>query len=117
LYDPSRISLKAAGEFLKENLNVAAQYSDFASAADVDTSAEIANGTGALVRDGLKKLAVYRDSQGQLHKHSAVCPHLGCIVDWNAGENTWDCPCHGSRFDPYGKVLNGPSTIDLEPAE
>jgi len=116
LYDPSRISLKAAGEFLKENLNVAAQYSNFASAADVDTFAEIANGTGALVRDGLKKLAVYRDSQGQLHKRSAVCPHLGCIVDWNAGENTWDCPCHGSRFDPYGKVLNGPSTIDLEPA-
>jgi glycine/D-amino acid oxidase-like deaminating enzyme/nitrite reductase/ring-hydroxylating ferredoxin subunit len=116
LYDPSRISLKATTEFIKENLNVASQYSDFATAADVDSPAEIPSGTGALIRHGLTKLAVYRDNQGQLHTYSAVCPHLGCIVDWNSAEKTWDCPCHGSRFDPYGKVLNGPSIADLEPA-
>jgi glycine/D-amino acid oxidase-like deaminating enzyme/nitrite reductase/ring-hydroxylating ferredoxin subunit len=117
LYDPSRISLKAAPEFAKENLNVAAQYGDYATAGDVDRVREIAAGTGALIRQGLKKVAVYRDSHGELHQCSAICPHLGCIVDWNSAEKTWDCPCHGSRFDPYGTVLNGPANTGLGPAE
>jgi glycine/D-amino acid oxidase-like deaminating enzyme/nitrite reductase/ring-hydroxylating ferredoxin subunit len=117
LYDPSRISLRAAPEFAKENLNVVAQYRDYATAGDVHQVREIAPGTGALIRNGLKKVAAYRDSNGELHKCSAICPHLGCIVDWNSTENTWDCPCHGSRFDPYGKVLNGPANTGLGPAE
>ena len=62
-------------------------------------------------------MAVYRDSRGALHKCSAVCPHLGCIVDWNVTEKTWDCPCHGSRFDTHGKVLNGPANTDLAPPD
>lgn len=115
LYDPSRISLRATPEFVRENLNVLAQYSDYATAGNIGEAREIAAGTGALVGRGLKKLAVYRDSQGSLHKCSAVCPHLGCIVAWNDAEKTWDCPCHGSRFDPYGKVLNGPANVDLQP--
>jgi Rieske Fe-S protein len=47
------------------------------------------------------------------HTRSAVCPHLGCIVDWNHAERTWDCPCHGSRFDGHGRVINGPANRDL----
>jgi glycine/D-amino acid oxidase-like deaminating enzyme/nitrite reductase/ring-hydroxylating ferredoxin subunit len=117
LYDPSRISLKAAAEFVKENLNVMAQYRDYATGGDVDAVGEIARGTGALIRDGLKKVAAYRDSHGELHKCSAVCPHLGCIVDWNPTEKSWDCPCHGSRFDLRGKVLNGPALAGLASAE
>ena len=62
---------------------------------------------------GLTKHAVYRDDQGRLHTVSAVCTHMGCIVGWNPTESTWDCPCHGSRFDPYGKVVNGPAIDDL----
>jgi Rieske Fe-S protein len=65
------------------------------------------------MRDGFKKFAVYRDDDGALHIRSAVCPHLYCIVDWNSVEETWDCPCHGSRFDRYGKVINGPAAADL----
>jgi len=114
LYDPSRISLRAAPEFARENLNFLAQYSDYATPGDLDQVQEIPAGTGALVRQELKKLAVYRDSDGSLHKCSAVCPHLACIVAWNDAEKTWDCPCHGSRFDPYGKVLNGPANADLQ---
>ncbi len=106
LYDPARISLRAAPEFVTENLNVAAQYGDYATGGDVEALRDIAAGTGALIRNGLKKVAAYRDSDGALHQCSAVCPHLGCIVDWNSAEKTWGCPCHGSRFDPYGKVLN-----------
>jgi Rieske Fe-S protein len=60
---------------------------------------------------------VYRDADGQLHELSAVCPHLGCIVHWNAVEKTWDCPCHGSRFAAQGRVINGPANRDLAPAE
>ncbi|HUP20502.1 MAG TPA: FAD-dependent oxidoreductase, partial [Gemmatimonadota bacterium] len=100
LYDPGRISLRAAGEFARENLNVAAQYADLVTGGDVGGVDEIAPGTGAIVREGLKKLAVYRDPDGELHRRSAVCPHLGCVVEWNPVETTWDCPCHGSRFDP-----------------
>jgi Rieske Fe-S protein len=74
---------------------------------------DIAAGDGAVVRDGLKKLAVYRDSYGALHQFSAVCPHLGCIVQWNSVERTWDCPCHGSRFDKLGTVINGPANHNL----
>jgi glycine/D-amino acid oxidase-like deaminating enzyme/nitrite reductase/ring-hydroxylating ferredoxin subunit len=115
LYDPSRVSLKAAPEFAKENLNVAAQYRDYVTGGDVETVRDIARGTGAVIREGLKKVAVYRDSNGELHKHSALCPHLGCIVEWNSTEKTWDCPCHGSRFDSHGKVLNGPAISGLGP--
>ena len=117
LYDPARISLRAAPRFAKENLNAAAQYGDYATAGDVDRVGDIARGTGAVMRDGLKKVAVYRDSEGALHTCSAICPHLGGIVNWNSAETTWDCPCHGSRFDPYGKVLNGPANTGLGPAE
>ena len=75
-------------------------------------------------RDGRKntyavnfdKLAAYRDEKGALHVCQARCPHLGCVVHWNPAEVTWDCPCHGSRFDPYGKVINGPANRDLAPA-
>jgi glycine/D-amino acid oxidase-like deaminating enzyme/nitrite reductase/ring-hydroxylating ferredoxin subunit len=117
LYDPGRKSLRAAAEFARENLNVAAQYMDYATGGDVDSPDEIPEKGGAVVRRGLKKLAVYRGPDGELHVMSAVCPHLGCVVAWNSEEHTWDCPCHGSRFDAYGHVLNGPAVSALEPAE
>ncbi|BCA56061.1 2Fe-2S ferredoxin [Nitrospira sp. KM1] len=117
LYDPSRISLMAAGDFAKENLNVIAQFGSYGTPGDIDQTRELLRGSGALIRRGLKKVAVYRDSHGTLHRCSAVCPHLGCIVQWNGTEKTWDCPCHGSRFDPYGKVLNGPANADLSAAD
>ena len=109
LYDPSRILLRATPEFAKENLNAVAQFGDYVTSGDVDDVRKIARGTGAVIRQGLKKVAVYRDTHGVLHERSAVCPHLGCIVDWNSTERTWDCPCHGSRFDTSGKVVNGPA--------
>ena len=60
------------------------------------------------------KAAVYRDDEGRLHSVSPVCTHMGCLVDWNDGDRGWDCHCHGSRFDPDGRVLRGPAKEDLE---
>jgi Rieske Fe-S protein len=65
------------------------------------------------VRRGLSQHAVYRDLGGELHEMSARCPHPGCLVDWNHAERTWDCPCHGSRFDAIGKVISGPANTGL----
>ena len=117
LYDPSRIRAGAVGAFLKENLNVAAQFGAYVTPGEVSSLDEITPNTGAVVREGLKKVAVFRDEAGEIHKRSAVCPHLGCIVGWNKAASTWDCPCHGSRFDAYGRVVNGPASKDLEPVD
>jgi Rieske Fe-S protein len=77
---------------------------------------EIEPGEGGLVESGDQKLAVYRDDQGGVTVLSARCTHMGCTVKWNAAEKTWDCPCHGSRFAPTGRVLNGPAERPLPPS-
>ena len=69
------------------------------------------------MRDGLSTRAVYRDPEGELHELSAVCTHLGCLVQWNSGEKSWDCPCHGSRFAIDGVVLHGPANTPLRAVE
>jgi Rieske Fe-S protein len=84
---------------------------------DVASVDEIAKGSGAIVRRGLTKVAVYRDEDGKLHERSAVCPHLGCIVQWNPAEGSWDCPCHGSRFNKTGDAINGPANSPLSKLE
>ena len=113
LYDPSRVEIRAAPRYVRENLNVAEQYADWFTAGDVESEEEIPVGAGAVIKRGRKKFAVYRDEHGEVHVRSAVCPHLSGIVDWNSAEKSWDCPCHGSRFDPYGRVINGPAISDL----
>jgi glycine/D-amino acid oxidase-like deaminating enzyme/nitrite reductase/ring-hydroxylating ferredoxin subunit len=116
LYSPSRLSFSGGAEFLKQNLNVAAQYADWVKPATFENAEQLKWGEGGIVRWGLAKLACYRDEAGNLHERSAVCVHLGCLVRWNAFERSWDCPCHGSRFDTEGRVVNGPANKDLEPA-
>jgi Rieske Fe-S protein len=114
LYDPSRVRTGAAVEWVKENLNVALQYASWLTPGEVSTIDQIAPNTGAVIVEEGRKLAVFRDERGEVHKRSAVCPHLGCIVAWNPAASSWDCPCHGSRFDKFGAVFNGPSPRDLE---
>lgn len=113
LYDPSRKTVRAAGAFLRENANVAAQYFDWLGRGDVASVADIAPGSGAIVRKGAKLIAVYRDEIGVCHPRSAACTHLGGVVTWNPTEKSWDCPCHGARFSALGRVLNGPAQHDL----
>jgi Rieske Fe-S protein len=114
LYDPSRRTLRALPEFARENLNVAAQYAALFTGGEVESADAVRPGEGAIVGRGTAKVAVYRDPSGTLHERSAVCVHLGCIVAWNDAEKTWDCPCHGSRFDADGRVFQGPANRDLD---
>jgi glycine/D-amino acid oxidase-like deaminating enzyme/nitrite reductase/ring-hydroxylating ferredoxin subunit len=116
LYDPARVRTGATMEWVKENLNVALQYKDWLTGGDVKSIDQITPNNGAVVVESGRKIAVYRDERGEIHRRSAVCPHLGCIVGWNAAASSWDCPCHGSRFDRFGAVFNGPSPKDLDPA-
>jgi glycine/D-amino acid oxidase-like deaminating enzyme/nitrite reductase/ring-hydroxylating ferredoxin subunit len=115
MYDPARKATGAALQYAKENLNVAGQLLKHFAGDGVRSVDEIPRDSGAVIRKGLGKTAVYRDLAGHLHRMSATCPHLGCVVDWNQAERTWDCPCHGSRFDAIGKPISGPANSPLAP--
>src|SRR4030095_15894461 len=114
LYDPKRVTLRAAPKFIKEGLDTALQYIDIITPPEVSAESAISPGTGAIMSIGLNKTAVYKDENGRVHKFSALCPHLKCVIEWNASEKTWDCPCHGSRFDAMGNVINGPALGNLK---
>ncbi len=117
LYSPSRVRLRSLPEYASENINVAGQYSDYITAGDIKSESELQPGEGAIIREGVSKIAVRRDENGNIHRRSAVCPHLGCIVAWNSTERTWDCPCHGSRFSAEGRVYQGPANSDLSESD
>jgi len=117
LYSPSRQMTSTITEYLTHNAKVQFQYKEWVTGSDVKDIEDIPCGHGAVMRKGLTKEAVYKDENGNVFKCSAVCPHLGAIVNWNSTEKSWDCPAHGSRFDPYGRVLNGPANKNLTPHE
>ena len=114
IYSPSRITLKTSSDYLQEVGNMVAQYGDWFSKADIKNVDDLKPGEGGIMSSGFKKIAVYCDEENNLHTCSAVCPHLGAILQWNADEKTFDCPMHGSRFTTEGKVINGPATSDLK---
>jgi glycine/D-amino acid oxidase-like deaminating enzyme/nitrite reductase/ring-hydroxylating ferredoxin subunit len=113
VYAPDRSHLHSLGALVKEAAHSAAPYLGWLRPGEVHSLDEIPHGQGAVIRRGLHLVAAYRDPSGACHLRSATCPHLRGVVHWNPGEQTWDCPCHGSRFDPYGRVMNGPATTDL----
>ena len=113
LYDPSRKTLRTAPAYAKEAIRTVAQYADWITPGDVRSADDVPRDSGAVLKEGLAPVAIYRDPDGTLHRLSAVCVHLGCLVRWNATERTWDCPCHGSRYDRFGTVINGPANSNL----
>ena len=115
LYEPSRKSLRASPTWASEALRTAAQYTDWVTPGDVRSTDDIPADSGAVLVEGLSRIAAYREPDGTLHRVSAVCTHLGCVVRWNDSERTWDCPCHGSRYDRFGTVITGPANANLEP--
>lgn len=120
VFSPARLGpLAGAITAGHENLSVAWRFAaDRVRALDPRPPAcDVPADSGRILSSGLRPLAVYKDPTGELHVLSARCPHLGCIVQWNDLEKTWDCPCHGGRFHRTGKVLYGPPTRDLERIE
>jgi glycine/D-amino acid oxidase-like deaminating enzyme/nitrite reductase/ring-hydroxylating ferredoxin subunit len=119
LYDPHRLTVKeSASTFAKENAKIAAKwFGDRIRHPQQKSVSELQPGEACVEGIGLDQVAAYKDETGVVHAVSAVCTHLGCIVNWNPAEKTWDCPCHGSRFDTQGGVLQGPATKDLERKE
>lgn len=117
IYDPARRTLKAIGEFVKENATAAKNFVEYLSPGERKSLEEILPGEGAIIRSGLSKIAAFRSETGVLHQCSAACPHLGCHVQWNSFERCWDCPCHGSQFAPDGAPLNGPAISALAKLE
>jgi glycine/D-amino acid oxidase-like deaminating enzyme/nitrite reductase/ring-hydroxylating ferredoxin subunit len=120
LYDAKRLKpLASAVRFTKENANVATHWlGDRARAATADADlAGLAPGEGRVVRRNGELIGVRRDAAGALRAVSAVCTHLGCIVAWNPAEESWDCPCHGSRFAADGTAIQGPAVDDLGPRD
>jgi glycine/D-amino acid oxidase-like deaminating enzyme/nitrite reductase/ring-hydroxylating ferredoxin subunit len=113
-FSPHRLTLKSLPELVKKNAEVAVQLvSDRVLPADATSSEHLPPDQAHVIRDGLGKTGVYRDPEGQLLAVSMRCTHLGCLVRFNAAERSWDCPCHGSRFDVDGAVLEGPATRPL----
>ena len=117
VFDPGRFEpLAGAREFVSENANVAREFVGdwlpLSKPAATDL-ARLAPGDATVTRRDGDPIAAHRDEDGELHVHSAVCPHMGCLVAWNDAERTWDCPCHGSRFEADGRVFDGPAVSDL----
>jgi glycine/D-amino acid oxidase-like deaminating enzyme/nitrite reductase/ring-hydroxylating ferredoxin subunit len=112
-YDPSRKTLKAIGTYVGENLTAVKNFAEYAAPGELNSLDDLEPGCGAVVRDGLTKIAAYRDETGKLFLKSAACTHLGCHVHWNSLERCWDCPCHGSHFAVDGTALNGPAISAL----
>ena len=110
-YDPKRFTpVASAPRFIKKNVDVATHLiKDYIFKGTEKELLEVKPGEGKIVEVDGKKLAAYRDEHDHLHLVSPVCTHLGCMVHWNNGEKSWDCPCHGSRFGVDGEVLEGPA--------
>jgi glycine/D-amino acid oxidase-like deaminating enzyme/nitrite reductase/ring-hydroxylating ferredoxin subunit len=112
-FDPHRLSLRSAPELVRMNAKVGAEFVLDRVLPAAGSAAGVPPGEARVIRDGLGKKGVYRDQQGGLHAVSLRCTHLGCLLRFNAAERSWDCPCHGSRFDVDGGVLEGPAVEPL----
>ena len=119
LYDPTRIKPFASlKQFVAENIDYPSHFvADRISTPKEHSLNEIRENQGAIVNIGGKKVAAYRDPEGELTVLSPACPHMGCHVHWNEAEVSWDCPCHGARFGPKGNMINGPAVQDLAKEE
>ena len=117
VYDPSRKTPSAIGNFLKENVTAIKNFAEYLAPGELASLDDLKPGHGAIVRQGLKKIAAYRDDAGQIYARSAACTHIGCHLHWNSFETCWDCPCHGSQFAVDGTPLNAPAISALAKAE
>ncbi len=115
LFAPDRKKIRGGTwDYLRENVDYPYYLvKGHLQKAEAESVREIKPGEGRIIRENGARIAACRDQDGGLHKRSAICPHMGCVVRWNQAESTWDCPCHGSRFKPDGDVISGPAESPL----
>lgn len=114
MFDARRVKPIAGGpQFAKANVEVAAELVGGWLSRKPKSYEELEPGEAAILSIDGHKMAAFRDEQGSVHAVSAVCTHMGCLVGWNETDRTWDCPCHGSRFELDGEVIHGPATQPL----
>ena len=109
LYAPGRVPLKAAKNFIVENVTAIKSFAEYVAPGELGSLDDLKPGHGAIVRRGLEKIAAYRELWCALHLNSASCSHVGCHLHLNSFETCWDCPCHGSMFDVNGQPINAPA--------
>jgi Rieske Fe-S protein len=113
--DPEGVPARPPEGFVAQGVNFAKHFTrDRLTKPEATPVSEIEPGQAKVISVDGDKVAAYRDAEGALHAVSAVCTHRGCVVEWNAVEKSWDCPCHGSRFDYDGHILQGPAQRELE---
>jgi glycine/D-amino acid oxidase-like deaminating enzyme/nitrite reductase/ring-hydroxylating ferredoxin subunit len=113
VYEPTRKTLAGISNYLRENLTSVKNFAEYLAPGELNSLDDLKPGHGAIVGEGLTKIAAYRDSKGALHARSAACTHIGCHLHWNSFEICWDCPCHGSQFAVDGTPLNAPAISPL----
>jgi glycine/D-amino acid oxidase-like deaminating enzyme/nitrite reductase/ring-hydroxylating ferredoxin subunit len=113
VFNPHRLSLRTLPTLARMNMKVAVDIVGDRLLPGQGPAQQTAPGQARVVRSGTERTGVYRDEDGELHAVSLRCTHLGCLVRFNGAERSWDCPCHGSRFDVDGAVLEGPAVHPL----
>jgi Rieske Fe-S protein len=114
VFSPHRFSPRGLPQLAQLQARVATDMvGDRLMPGQASSAADVPAGEARVIRSGTERTGVYRDTDGGLHAVSMRCTHLGCLVRFNAAETSWDCPCHGSRFDVDGGVLEGPAVDPL----
>jgi Rieske Fe-S protein len=113
IFDPLRFKQLDYNETLnEEQLELAQKFQEDKIQWPEDLKiSELYPGESVVIED---KFSVYKDDNGKIHRLQAICSHMGCLLVWNDAEKTWDCPCHGARFNHQGKVIHGPAVVDLK---
>ena len=93
--------------------NALAGFAKAAFSIPAEKLTTLPRGEGSIVEHAGEKYAVYRDEAGETHVLPSRCPHLGCRLEWNPDDRTWECPCHGSRFGVDGEILSEPAVYGL----
>jgi Rieske Fe-S protein len=114
VYAPDRKPVSAIGNYLRENATALKNLAEYLTPGEITSLDDLKPGQGAILRQGLNKIAAWRGADGEVKLHSSSCTHIGCQLHFNSFEQTWDCPCHGSIFGVDGEPLNAPAISPLQ---
>lgn len=114
VFSPSRFNpgMKAKS-FIAETADMVKNYIGGYVELAAESTRSLPPGEGRILEIDGKKVGAYKDTDGTVYTVNPICTHMGCVLEWNRDEGSWDCPCHGSRYDYTGRLLNGPAVKPL----